>query len=149
VNPGAEEVCNLVDDDCDANVDEKVRPRCGEGWCTRESDSCDPQFCVPGEPQPEECNLLDDDCDGTVDEDAPCGLGETCVAAECVPGEGAASSGAGAGAGADGGGSDGGCAVGEGGSSTFAAGLGALAVAWLVRRRRAAGAMAADAKRPR
>ncbi|MEJ7729004.1 MAG: choice-of-anchor V domain-containing protein [Polyangiaceae bacterium] len=138
VNPGAEEVCNLIDDDCDSNVDEKVRPRCGEGWCTRESDSCDPQYCVPGDPQPEECNLLDDDCDGQVDEGALCGLGESCVAAECVPteiGPGVGSSGAGAGAPAESGGGDGGCAVSEGRSSVFAAGLGALALAWLVRRR--------------
>lgn len=140
VNPGAEEVCNLFDDDCDSNVDEKVRPRCGEGWCTREADSCDPQFCVPGEPKPEECNLLDDDCDGVVDEDAPCPEGEGCLAGECVPGglpPIAGSSGAGAGAPADGGASDGGCAIGERGSPMFAAGLTALGLAWWVRRRRA------------
>ncbi|MCA9376290.1 MAG: putative metal-binding motif-containing protein, partial [Candidatus Doudnabacteria bacterium] len=33
INPGAEEVCNGFDDDCDADVDERVRPQCGEGWC--------------------------------------------------------------------------------------------------------------------
>ncbi|MEL6543194.1 MAG: putative metal-binding motif-containing protein, partial [Myxococcota bacterium] len=30
-NPGAEEVCNTLDDDCDAFIDERVRPVCGVG----------------------------------------------------------------------------------------------------------------------
>lgn len=86
--PGAEEVCNGFDDDCDADVDERVRPQCGEGWCRRESVNCDPAACTPGEPRDEECNFFDDDCDGTVDEDAPCPEGESCQAGECRPSEG-------------------------------------------------------------
>ena len=83
INPGMEEVCNGLDDNCDGRADEWVRPRCGEGWCRREASNCDPSSCLPGEPRPEECNLLDDDCDGLLDEGS-CPEGQTCVAAECV-----------------------------------------------------------------
>lgn len=82
-NPGQEEVCNGFDDNCDADVDEGVRPRCGEGWCRREAFTCDEATCYPGEPREEECNLLDDDCDGQLDEGS-CPDGQTCVAFECV-----------------------------------------------------------------
>ena len=84
VNPGATEVCNLIDDNCDGRKDEYVRPRCGEGWCQREAFTCADDTCVPGDPRAEECNLLDDDCDGLVDEDSPCPAGQSCVAAKCV-----------------------------------------------------------------
>ena len=88
IYPGAEEVCNGFDDDCDVDVDERVRPQCGEGWCRRESVNCDPAGCTPGEPREEECNFFDDDCDGMVDEDSPCPEGEQCLAGECRPVEG-------------------------------------------------------------
>jgi hypothetical protein len=83
IHPGAEEVCNGFDDDCDADVDERVRPQCGEGWCRRESVTCDPATCTPGEPRDEECNFFDDDCDGEVDEGSPCPAGQSCQAGEC------------------------------------------------------------------
>lgn len=86
INPGAEEVCNGFDDNCDFNVDEYVRPRCGEGWCQREAPTCDAETCVPGEPSEETCNLLDDDCDALLDENA-CEEGLLCVVGECVPNE--------------------------------------------------------------
>ena len=85
VNPGVEETCNNLDDDCDGDVDERVRPTCGEGWCRRESPGCDLQYCMPGEAVKEKCNFLDDDCDGEVDEDADmCPKGQTCAAGTCV-----------------------------------------------------------------
>lgn len=146
INPGAEEICNLFDDDCDGDFDEKVRPRCGVGWCERESETCDPEDCVPGEPQEESCNLFDDDCDDALDEGPVCPAGEGCVAGECVVGgvdpSTGVGAGAGAGAGADGatdGGGDGGCAFEERPSGALAAvvGLSVAALGWAARRRRA------------
>lgn len=85
VHADAEEICNNVDDDCDGDIDERVRPTCGEGWCRRESPGCDMQYCMPGDPVPEKCNFLDDDCDGLTDEDANlCPQGQTCAAGSCV-----------------------------------------------------------------
>jgi hypothetical protein len=85
INPRAQEVCNALDDDCDGEVDERVRPTCGEGWCRRESPTCDLTYCRPGVPERETCNLLDDDCDGEIDEDAElCPLGQLCDGAVCV-----------------------------------------------------------------
>ena len=85
VNPGVEEVCNNLDDDCDGDIDERVRPTCGEGWCRREAPGCDAQYCTPGVPVKEKCNFLDDDCDGEVDEDSDmCPQGQTCAAGLCV-----------------------------------------------------------------
>ncbi len=82
-HPNAEEVCNLIDDDCDGRADERVRPQCGQGWCVRESPTCSAEDCVPGTPTPETCNLLDDDCDGQIDEDS-CGSDGQCVAGVCM-----------------------------------------------------------------
>ncbi len=85
INPGVEEVCNGFDDDCDSDVDERVRPQCGEGWCRRESINCELMWCMPGPPRDEECNFFDDDCDGLLDEDTPCPDGESCQAGQCRP----------------------------------------------------------------
>ena len=84
INPGMEEVCNNIDDNCDARVDEFVRPRCGEGWCEREAYTCAGDMCFPGTPKAEECNLFDDDCDGIVDNGDLCPAGQSCIAAQCV-----------------------------------------------------------------
>jgi len=85
INPGQEEVCNLYDDNCNNKIDERVRPRCGTGWCAAESSNCSPEACFPGDPREETCNLFDDDCDGLVDNDAPCDPGLACIAGECRP----------------------------------------------------------------
>ncbi len=82
VFPDAPEVCNLKDDDCDSRVDDGVRVRCGIGWCARFGPTCDPMYCMPGEPVTETCNALDDDCDGLTDEGQLCGDG-VCFEGEC------------------------------------------------------------------
>jgi MYXO-CTERM domain-containing protein len=88
VHPGAAEVCNTVDDDCDAAVDENVTTRYyadtdadGYGNSASHIDACttpaghvvdatdcdDTRTSVhPG--ATETCNNRDDDCDGTIDE---------------------------------------------------------------------------------
>jgi len=77
--PGATELCNGMDDDCDGTVDDGLETTCGLGECEHTIDSCInamEQVCDPLEGASDElCNGLDDDCDGTVDEpdatDAP------------------------------------------------------------------------------
>lgn len=93
VHPGAKEVCNGKDDDCDQRVDEFVRPRCGIGWCERESITCDAKDCVAGAPRAEACNLLDDDCDGEVDNGPICGGDMQCTTGACLPASGSAGAG--------------------------------------------------------
>jgi hypothetical protein len=102
--PGAEEICDGRDNDCDNQSDERVKPFCGFGWCRRESWSCREEDCSPGEPRPEECNAFDDDCDDVLDEGVDCGADlvcqeGTCVAAGAAPGQGGAAASAAAGQG--------------------------------------------------
>jgi len=86
LNPGAMEICNGKDDDCDGDIDDRVRPQCGVGWCRRNSSTCDPADCEPGPPNVEICNSFDDDCDGVIDNDA-CPTGMVCKEFECVAGD--------------------------------------------------------------
>ncbi|MFK7986869.1 MAG: MopE-related protein [Sandaracinaceae bacterium] len=98
----ADEVCNLVDDDCDGTIDEGDPG--GGGGCGESEGECAPGTlaCVGGslvcngatEPSTELCNGADDDCDGMTDESNPeggrlCGVGTgTCVQGRenCVAG---------------------------------------------------------------
>jgi hypothetical protein len=88
IYPGAPELCNNRDDNCNNIIDENARFRCGVGWCARSSESCDPSLCFPGKPRPEECNDFDDDCDGVNDNGTDlelCGKpGLVCVKGECL-----------------------------------------------------------------
>ncbi|MGR9106365.1 MAG: MopE-related protein [Gammaproteobacteria bacterium] len=83
VHPGATELCDAVDNNCDSNVDENLgQTSCGVGICQHSV-----QNCVNGLPQScdslqgagaEICDGLDNDCDGAADEDlgeTSCGLG--------------------------------------------------------------------------
>jgi MYXO-CTERM domain-containing protein len=87
VHPGAMEVCDGKDNNCNGQTDEGVRMTCGLGWCRRYAQGCT-SICMPGPPVPETCNLFDDDCDGVIDngtDEELCGAsGLTCVSGVCV-----------------------------------------------------------------
>jgi hypothetical protein len=101
--PGAEEVCNGRDDDCDGVLDESYVSQstsCGVGACVASGstsclagavvDSCEAEAPARTDSR---CDGIDDDCDGIVDDEyvAPptsCGVG-ACAASgarECVAG---------------------------------------------------------------
>jgi len=103
---GAEVSCDLMDNDCDGQVDEELGEyTCGNGQCLHTVPAClagVPQFCDPYEGKKDEvCDALDNDCDGLPDESlgtTACGLGicfhaiENCIAGvpqTCNPMEGA------------------------------------------------------------
>jgi hypothetical protein len=87
VNPGATEVCNSIDDDCDTQIDEGVlvsfyTDADGDGYgtgiatiaCTApvgmvaNNTDCNDNSSAVNPGASETCNLIDDDCDGTADD---------------------------------------------------------------------------------
>jgi Putative metal-binding motif len=85
IHPNQPDICNLVDDDCNGQIDDKSRPTCGVGACQARSPSCNPTDCVARPPLAEVCNAADDDCDGLIDNgEALCPLGSTCRSGICV-----------------------------------------------------------------
>ncbi|MBN1503111.1 hypothetical protein JW930_06200 [Candidatus Woesearchaeota archaeon] len=77
IHPGAQEICNGVDDDCDGKVDEGCftppqlqEDKDGDGYYP--PDDCDDNDPKVHPGAKELCNNKDDDCDGLVDEDLNC-----------------------------------------------------------------------------
>jgi hypothetical protein len=73
VHPGAAEICDGIDNNCNGNVDENLgQTTCGLGICLHTVQNCIagvPQTCNPLQGATTEvCNGLDDNCNGQVDE---------------------------------------------------------------------------------
>ena len=94
-HPGAPELCDNLDNNCDGTVDD-FATSCGLGACGSAGFcSAGIDTCTPGTPAVSDatCDSLDDDCDGTADEEyqsstTSCGVG-ACQAAgvtSCVAG---------------------------------------------------------------
>ncbi len=81
INPGEEELCDNIDNDCDLSTGDGVdetwynqATSCGIGECDSSgllqcTLGSQVDTCSPGSPNTEACNNLDDDCDGLIDED--------------------------------------------------------------------------------
>jgi hypothetical protein len=73
IHPGAAEICNGIDDNCNGKVDEKLgSTTCGVGECQVTVKNCVkgvPQTCTPKDPTPEICDGKDNNCDGQIDND--------------------------------------------------------------------------------
>ena len=91
VHPGAEEVCDGVDNNCDGSIDPGCACEEGDTQPCGETDEGEcrlgVQACTDGAwglcegslgPTNERCDGLDNDCDGTVDNDVPT-VGQQCV----------------------------------------------------------------------
>ena len=88
IHPGASELCNNMDDDCNGTVD-GFETACGSGLCQRNGAcTAGSDSCVPGDSSAEICDGLDNSCNDQIDEGnpgggAPCATGQRGV---CAPG---------------------------------------------------------------
>ncbi len=71
IHPGATELCNQLDDNCNDQVDENACDSDGDGFTLSQGDCNDSDFLIhPG--APELCNGTDDNCDNIVDNMSAC-----------------------------------------------------------------------------
>ncbi|MBN1772103.1 MAG: putative metal-binding motif-containing protein [Deltaproteobacteria bacterium] len=92
VHPGAAEVCNGLDDDCDTATDEDLECLVGATrpcttWCGTEGTQTCGRACRWGgcQPPPETCNCSDDDCNLLIDETCACERITWRTLSECRP----------------------------------------------------------------
>jgi hypothetical protein len=77
IHPGAAELCNGIDDNCDNSIDNSLFRACGTslGICVQGIEQCigGKWFNCNATPvQAEKCDTLDNDCDGETDEGCSC-----------------------------------------------------------------------------
>ncbi|HVZ72377.1 MAG TPA: putative metal-binding motif-containing protein [Polyangia bacterium] len=88
IYPGAMEICDYKDNNCNGQTDEGAVATCGTGWCRRNAAGCNTSACTPGKPRAETCNDFDDDCDGVNDNGTDlqlCGApGLRCYKGNCI-----------------------------------------------------------------
>lgn len=96
INPGASELCDGVDNNCNSVVDEGCSCTNGQvRGCGSDTGQCmfGMQRCMAGTwgecagnigpSDVENCNDIDEDCDGVIDEGAECPSGTVCVEGAC------------------------------------------------------------------